>query len=71
MDFPNARQRGQNFDDRVLSAALQVSSEYAGIVSLVTRQVFASMDITIPTGEGGQPSASDVKIFMKDIGMST
>jgi hypothetical protein len=64
-------QRGQNFDDRILNAALQVSSEYAGIVLLVTRQIFASMDITIPVSTGGQPSASDVKIFMKDIGMSS
>jgi hypothetical protein len=29
------------------------------------------MDITIPANEGGRPNASDVRIFMKDIGMSS
>ncbi|EKM77075.1 hypothetical protein AGABI1DRAFT_130801 [Agaricus bisporus var. burnettii JB137-S8] len=70
-DFASARARGQAFDNNILQEASAISPEYAGIVSLVTRQLFASMDITIPGKEIGQPNASDVKIFMKDVSIST
>ncbi|KAF7783398.1 hypothetical protein Agabi119p4_1422 [Agaricus bisporus var. burnettii] len=69
-DFANARVRGQTFDDGLLKAASAISPEYAGIISLVTRQIFASMDITIGADERGRASPSDVKIFMKDISVS-
>ncbi|XP_006457508.1 hypothetical protein AGABI2DRAFT_181692 [Agaricus bisporus var. bisporus H97] len=70
-DFASARARGQTFDNNILQEASAISPEYAGIVSLVTRQLFASMDITIPGKGIGQPNASDVKIFMKDVSIST
>ncbi|KAF7785231.1 hypothetical protein Agabi119p4_1396 [Agaricus bisporus var. burnettii] len=60
----------QAFDDGLLKAASAISPEYADIISLVTRQIFASMDITIAAGERGRTSPSDVKIFMKDISVS-
>ncbi|EKM77071.1 hypothetical protein AGABI1DRAFT_43976 [Agaricus bisporus var. burnettii JB137-S8] len=69
-DFANARVRGQAFDDGLLKEASAISPEYAGIISLVTRQIFASMDITIADDDRGRKSPSDVKIFMKDISVS-
>ncbi|KAF9443528.1 hypothetical protein P691DRAFT_778832 [Macrolepiota fuliginosa MF-IS2] len=70
-DFSDARSRNSDFDTKVLSAASAVSLEYAGIISLVTRQIFAAMDITIPSMQPGQFNDSDVKIFMKDMGVSS
>ncbi|KAF9444145.1 hypothetical protein P691DRAFT_736930 [Macrolepiota fuliginosa MF-IS2] len=69
-DFPSARNRSSALDDKVMSAASAVSPEYAGILSLVTRQIFAAMDVTVPSGTKGSLDTSDVKIFMKDIGVS-
>ncbi len=69
-DFEDALSRSWTFDNKVLSAASSISPEYAGILSLVTRQIFASMDITVPLAKSGQLNGSDVKIFMKDIGQS-
>ncbi|KAF9444696.1 hypothetical protein P691DRAFT_677102 [Macrolepiota fuliginosa MF-IS2] len=70
-DFPGARNRGSDFDSKVSSAASAVSPEYADIISLVTRQIFAAMDITIPSAGPGKFNNSDVKIFMKDMGVSS
>lgn len=69
-DFTDAVSRSLALDNKVLSAAATISSEYGDILSLVTRQIFASMDITIPSAQSGQFNSSDVKIFMKDIGQS-
>ncbi|KAF7783397.1 hypothetical protein Agabi119p4_1421 [Agaricus bisporus var. burnettii] len=69
-DFANARVRGQTFDDGLLKEASAISPEYAGIISLVTRQIFASMDITVAVDEKGRTNPLDVKIFMKDVSVS-
>ncbi|KAF9443523.1 hypothetical protein P691DRAFT_407186 [Macrolepiota fuliginosa MF-IS2] len=69
-DSSDARNRNSALDSKIVSAALAVSPEYADIVSLVTRQIFAAMDITIPPAQSEQSNNSDVKIFMKDMGMS-
>ncbi|KAF5360446.1 hypothetical protein D9756_005173 [Leucocoprinus leucothites] len=69
-DFKDARDRSLTLDNNVTSAASQTSAEYADILSIVTRQIFASMDITLAkTGDGGLDS-SVVRIFMKDMGVS-
>ncbi|KAF9443524.1 hypothetical protein P691DRAFT_787943 [Macrolepiota fuliginosa MF-IS2] len=70
-DSSNARNRNSVLDNKIMSAALAVSPEYADIVSLVTRQIFAAMDITIPSAQPGKFNSSDVKIFMKDMGASS
>ncbi len=69
-DFSDALNRSLALDNKILSASSAVSPEYASVLSLVTRQIFASMDITVPSAEPGQFNTSDVKIFMKDIGQS-
>ncbi|KAI0759822.1 DUF1793-domain-containing protein [Trametes elegans] len=58
------------FDEAIIGNASQVSSQYADLVSLAARQTMGSLDITVSTDADGKPNASDVKIFMKDIGTS-
>ncbi|KAF9439470.1 hypothetical protein P691DRAFT_786531, partial [Macrolepiota fuliginosa MF-IS2] len=42
---------------------------YTGIISLVMRQIFAAMDIMIPSTQSGQFNNSDIKIVMKDMAL--
>lgn len=48
-----------------------VSAHYTDLVSLAARQTLSALDITVSTGSDGNPNASDVRIFMKDIGFGT
>lgn len=57
-------------DDMVLSAAATISPEYVSILSPMTRQTFAPMDVIMTSSSFGSYNTSDVKIFMEDIGMS-
>ena len=54
-------------DARVREDALQVSPDgkLFDMLSLVTRTVFSSLEITAPWGQ-----ANDIRIFMKDLGMT-
>ncbi|KAI0645913.1 DUF1793-domain-containing protein [Trametes meyenii] len=69
--FGDVLQRAVAFDQAIIGNASQVSSHYADLVSLAARQAFGSLDITVSTGSDGKPNASDVRIFMKDIGSSS
>ncbi|KAI0335016.1 DUF1793-domain-containing protein [Cubamyces sp. BRFM 1775] len=69
--FSDIQARAIAFDEAVMGNASKVSSHYADLVSLATRQTLGSLDITVSTDSTGQPNASDVRIFMKDIGSST
>ncbi len=40
------------------------------LVSLGARQTFGALDITVLADDKGNVDASDVKIFMKDLGTS-
>ncbi|KAI0829800.1 DUF1793-domain-containing protein [Trametes gibbosa] len=66
--YGDALQRAIAFDEAVIADASAVSSHYVDLVSLAMRQTFGTMDITVSTGSDGKPNASDVRIFMKDIG---
>lgn len=70
LDFPNAVQRAQQLDSKILTAAQNISSDYADIVSLAARQVFAATELTISQSSDGSGSynTSDVMMFMKNIG---
>ncbi|KAI0645914.1 hypothetical protein C8Q79DRAFT_1053364 [Trametes meyenii] len=68
--FGNVYSRAVVFDQSIVGNASLVSPHYADLVSLVTRQTFSALDITVPSGTMGQPAPSDVRIFMKDIGSS-
>ncbi|KAJ3568846.1 hypothetical protein NP233_g5446 [Leucocoprinus birnbaumii] len=69
-DFQGARDRSSSFDNKIMSAASQISSEYADILSIVTRQIFASMDFTVTRAQNGALDPTP-RIFMKDMGVST
>ncbi|KAK7047201.1 hypothetical protein VNI00_006867 [Paramarasmius palmivorus] len=61
-DFSNAKQRSIDLDYRILSAARNVSANYADLVSLALRQTFGGIE-TAYAGES-------IGMFMKDIGNS-
>ena len=69
-DTNDAHDRAAALDQKIVNDAKAISDEYADIVSLATRQVMGSLDITVSTGSDGKANASDVMIFMKDIGTS-
>lgn len=69
-DYPAANERASALDNIILQNATAISSQYADLVSLAARQAFAGTEISVSTGSDGNPNASDVKIFMKDIGNS-
>lgn len=69
-DYANAKQRADTLDAKIIKDASAISPEYADLVSLAARQVFGATEITIGNGTDGQYNASDVKIFMRDMGES-
>ncbi|KAF5346060.1 hypothetical protein D9756_010802 [Leucocoprinus leucothites] len=70
-DFGAAQKRNADLDNKTMSAANGISSNYAGILALTARSIFSAMDITIPSPLSGAVDPSDVRIFMKDMGMTT
>ncbi|KAJ3568844.1 hypothetical protein NP233_g5444 [Leucocoprinus birnbaumii] len=68
--FDGALNRSMAFDNTIASPAGTVSSEYADILSIVTRQLFASLDITVSKPQAGNIDPSEVRIFMRDMGDS-
>ena len=69
-DSQAAYNRAVALDKKIMDAAAAVSSAYTDIVSLATRQTLGALDITVSNGSDGKTNASDVKIFMKDVGTS-
>lgn len=67
-DFERARQAAESFDDMLLSVGLDISSDYAELLALTTRQVFGSLDIALALGSDGKWNISDTMIFMKNMG---
>ncbi|KAF8874083.1 hypothetical protein BD779DRAFT_1451181 [Infundibulicybe gibba] len=67
-DFPNARQRAIDLDQRITSDALSISQDYADLVSLSVRQTMGGVDITTSKGLDGQWNTSDIMMFMKSVG---
>ncbi|PIL35943.1 hypothetical protein GSI_01603 [Ganoderma sinense ZZ0214-1] len=67
-DFTGAYDRAVALDQKIMSAASQISSQYSDIVSLATRQTMGALDITIATDSSGHLVPGDVKIFMKNLG---
>ena len=53
-----------------MEQAAQISPRYVDLVSLGARQTLGSLDITCLGDSNGGVDASNVKIFMKDIGSS-
>ena len=51
-----------------MSAAANISAHYVDLVSLTARQALSAVDITVLGNSDSSIDASDVKVFMKDIG---
>lgn len=68
LDFPNAVQRAEQLDTKIMTAAQNISSDYADLLSLATRQVFGATELTIAQNGDGSFNSSDVMMFMKNIG---
>lgn len=56
-------------DQKIISDANGISSTYSDLVSLGTRQTLAATEITISKGSDGQYNTSDVKVFMRQMGL--
>ena len=69
-DFQDANNRAVALDTKIMSDASKISFQYADLVSLATRQTMGSLDITVFSDAQGNVNASDVKIFMKNLGMN-
>ncbi|KAH9858969.1 hypothetical protein C2E23DRAFT_717283 [Lenzites betulinus] len=69
--FGDTVQRAVAFDNAVIANASQISQNYSEVVSLAARQTMASLDLTVSLDSDGNANASDVRIFMKDIGAGT
>ncbi|OCB90976.1 DUF1793-domain-containing protein [Sanghuangporus baumii] len=68
-DFPRAKTSAQMLDDQIIGVAEAISPEYGALVSLSTRQVMGSMDITLPEpADDGTWNNTDVRIFMRNVG---
>ena len=63
--FDDALAASIELDNKLLAAADSISTEYAGLISLVTRQAMGAIEYTIL--ENNQ-NISDVKAFMKNMG---
>ena len=55
-------------DGMLLSAASNISPEYASIISLVTRQVMGGGEITMTKNTDGSWDETDIMMFVKDMG---
>ena len=69
-DYDNAISRAHAFEASLVTNASAVSSHYADLVSLTARQVMASVELTVGGSGPSDWNTSDVKMYMKDIGMS-
>lgn len=63
-DFSRAASAAKNFDSKIRAAATAISSDYADLVDLSTRQVFGTVEITVGKDAMGNWNTSDVQAFM-------
>lgn len=65
-DFARAESESSTFDTSVRRAASAVSNDYADLIDLSVRQVFAMIEITAGKDSQGNWNLSDVQAFMGD-----
>ena len=64
-DYPAAFSRAQALDAKIMNDARSTgSTNYADLIAMATRQLFAAVDIT-------KGSSNGVQGFLKDLGIST
>ena len=67
-DYAAAHDRAVALDQKIMSAAANISTQYSDLVSLATRQVMSTLDFTVGTDSNGNVVPGDVKVFMKNQG---
>ena len=65
--FEDALAASIELDNKLLTAANSISTEYAGLISLVTRQAMGAIEYTINI-DNNDNNISDVKAFMRNMG---
>ncbi len=55
-------------DQKIMSAAAKISSQYSDVVSFATRQTMSTLDITVGANSDGSLVPGDLKIFMRNTG---
>ena len=68
-NYAGALSRAVALDQKITADAGKVSSQYADIVALATRQAMGTLDITVGTDSNKNVIPGDVKIFMKNLGI--
>ena len=67
-DFDTARSTADAFDQMIDGVSLSNVTGYTDLLSLGTRQIFGTLEITISKSSDGEWNRSDVMIFSKDLG---
>ena len=67
-DASAASARAVALDTKIMTDAAKISPEYVDLVSIATRQILGSLDITVLGDVQDGVNASDVKIFVKNMG---
>ena len=68
-DYPAALARSEQLDEHIISSATTAGgSKYAELISLVTRQAYGAVELTLARASDGSLNTSDVMMFMKDFG---
>ncbi|KAI0030848.1 hypothetical protein K488DRAFT_53350 [Vararia minispora EC-137] len=67
-DYNDTLIRNMNLDNRLLKAATAAAagSTYSDLISLTTRQLFGSTELTIGLGNNGKLNRSDTMMFMRN-----
>ena len=66
--YNDALDAANTLDKEIADAALNVSSEYHGLLALATRQAMGGLEYTLVKDSSGHFNTSDVKAFLHNIG---
>ena len=68
-NFTDALSAAEKLDAKLASDGGAISSQYADLLAISTRQAFGAYDLTVARpSNGGAVNMSDVKAFAKDFG---
>ncbi|KAL5536139.1 hypothetical protein ACEPAF_4244 [Sanghuangporus sanghuang] len=67
-DFSRVAANAAALDAQLSASGSQISSDYAHLLALSTRQAFGGLDITVSRAGDGSWNTWDVKAFMKNMG---
>ena len=68
-DYSRAINASSAFDAQISAAGTTISSGYADILALASRQIFGTLEITVSQEDSGNYNMSDVMVFCKNFGL--